>query len=159
MSKKTIKKKAVKKKVAKKKAVKKKEKTQYIARFYSHESLETVSKKINKLYKLGEVEEGPAAFVGIMPVNSGDRLSNKMEGLRCWLNSRSWNTGTLDFWCGEKYAEIQTTDRYADGELGSLFVDTKLRQKSKAKPSPITFYNRCMNITITDFEVEKEEEE
>ena len=46
MSKKTIKKKAVKKKVAKKKAVKKKEKTQYIARFYSHESLETVSKKL-----------------------------------------------------------------------------------------------------------------
>ena len=150
--------KKTKKKTVKKKVVKKKEPTQFVARFYSHYSLETVKSKINNLYKLGEAKgHSPDAFVDIMPSDRSDRLSGDMDGLRCWLNSRSWNTGTLDFWCGEKYATIETTEKWHDGELGALFIDAKLQQKGKAKPSPITFYNTCMNIRITDFEVEKEE--
>ena len=148
------KKKVAKKKVTKKKVAKKKEMTQYIARFYSHESLETVSNKINKVYKLGiETKKGPKAFVDIMPEYG---LSGNMESLRSWMNSRSNRTGQLSF-CYENKSDldIETVESYGDDQLAALFIDVKLQQKGEEKPASIHFYGNGMSIFITDFEVER----
>ena len=144
---------ATKKKVVKKKVAKKKEMTQYIARFYSHDSLETVSNKINKVYKLGiETEKGPEAFVDIMPMYG---LNGNMESLRSWMNSRSNRTGQLSFYQDKSDLDIETVESYGDDQLASLFIDVKLQQKGEAKPASIYFYGSGMSISITDFEIER----
>ena len=145
-----------KKKVAKKKVAKKKEMTQYIARFYSSESLETVSNKINKVYKLGELEEGPDAFVDKMPGPRESGLSGNMESLRSWLNVSSHHTGQLSFcFSDQDDMTIETVNSYGSDELASLFIDVKLRQKGKDKPESINFMGSGMSVDITDFEIER----
>ena len=148
-----------KKKVAKKKVAKKKEMTQYIARFYSSESLETVSNKINKVYKLGELEGGPDAFVDRMPGPRESGLSGNMESLRGWLNISSHHRGQLSFCFSDQQVTdnmtIETVESYGSDQLASLFIDVKLRQKGKDKPESISFMGSDFSIDITDFEIER----